>query len=355
MSVIFFYKPKPRRNRKSGFFRNLLLILVGCLLAYHYFDYIFPDTHRTQQSLQKVKSINNTENEIVAKIKPRVIIPIEEPQNSPIPLLATSKPKTKPKSVVKNTAEITNRIALILQQANQLINDNKIIQARKLLNKSLAGYIADDDNKPLINLAIKLGQQTILSEYVYADDPLCQWYKVKPGELLVRIAKRCKVPYKLLCRINHIANPRRLRAGQKIKLIFGPVNAKVVIHDLVLYLYLQDTLIGGYDVGLGKNNKTPTGTWLVADRVRKPVYRDPDTGEIYAPDAPDNPTGGYWIRIRGIAGNAVGKVGFGIHGTNDPTSIGKFKSKGCIRLRNEDISEVFDMLKPGLSKVETIP
>ena len=48
---------------------------------------------------------------------------------------------------------------------------------------------------------------------------------------------------------------------------------------------------------------------------------------------------------------AVGKESYGIHATIDPNSIGKMESMGCIRLKAEDISWVFDILVDGKSKV----
>jgi L,D-transpeptidase ErfK/SrfK len=59
------------------------------------------------------------------------------------------------------------------------------------------------------------------------------------------------------------------------------------------------------------------------------------------PDDPENPLGEYWLGL----GNHIG-----IHGTNDPASIGQAASRGCIHLGDDDIAEVFGLLSPG-SKV----
>jgi lipoprotein-anchoring transpeptidase ErfK/SrfK len=55
-------------------------------------------------------------------------------------------------------------------------------------------------------------------------------------------------------------------------------------------------------------------------------------------DDPQNPLGPRWLDL----GNS-----YGIHGTIDPASIGKAESRGCIRMRNQDVKEVFDMLGVG--------
>ena len=74
------------------------------------------------------------------------------------------------------------------------------------------------------------------------------------------------------------------------------------------------------------------------NKVVKPQYTDPH-GHVIDPDDPQNPLGPRWLDL----GNS-----YGIHGTTDPGSIGKAESRGCIRNgRNEDVTEVFDMLGVG--------
>jgi lipoprotein-anchoring transpeptidase ErfK/SrfK len=68
-------------------------------------------------------------------------------------------------------------------------------------------------------------------------------------------------------------------------------------------------------------------------------------------DDPKNPLGEYWIGLVGTDGHAVGATGYGIHGTVDPDSIGKMASMGCIRLVNEEVAVVFELLTEGKSTV----
>jgi hypothetical protein len=57
------------------------------------------------------------------------------------------------------------------------------------------------------------------------------------------------------------------------------------------------------------------------------------------PPGRNNPIGTRWI---GLNAN-----GYGIHGTNDPGSVGKAASHGCIRMRNRDIEQFFAMVRAG--------
>ena len=61
-------------------------------------------------------------------------------------------------------------------------------------------------------------------------------------------------------------------------------------------------------------------------------------------DDPNNPIGERWIGLDDGNGKPTS---YGIHGTIDPSSIGKAHSRGCIRLRNEDVEEVYDFLGVG--------
>ena len=85
--------------------------------------------------------------------------------------------------------------------------------------------------------------------------------------------------------------------------------------------------------------------------MRNPEWTDPRTGEYYHPDAPDNPLGEHWIGLEGQSGPARGQTSYGIHGTIEPKSIGSDMSRGCVRMHNRDVAEVFDMLVVRASRV----
>ena len=99
-------------------------------------------------------------------------------------------------------------------------------------------------------------------------------------------------------------------------------------------------------------HETTTGTWIVAEgeKLIRPEWTDPN-GRTFSPSDPDYPLGDRWIGLQGIDGNAEGRTGFAIHGTEVSQEIGKNTSRGCIRLHNGKVIEVYNMVMPGLSKV----
>ncbi len=272
----------------------------------------------------------------------------------------TAKPKAKPTigqvDLPKPTPAHTSGAAeQIIRRSQELSKTGQVIKARKLLNTFLEKSLDQAGAQTVVKMALELGKSTILGPKILDNDPLCYKYRVEAGDTLGRLAKRCKVPYRFLARINGIDDPRRLRAGQVIKLVNGPFDARVVKNQLQMYVYLQNTLVCRFPAGLGKQDGTPIGQWLVEDCVKNPPYVDPDSNKYYAPNDPANPTGGYWIRLTGLSGQAVGKTGYGIHGTTDQASVGKYLSRGCVRLGRNDVALLYDMLYAGVSKIQVVP
>ncbi|TJY41844.1 L,D-transpeptidase [Cohnella pontilimi] len=84
-----------------------------------------------------------------------------------------------------------------------------------------------------------------------------------------------------------------------------------------LRLYDGDTLVRTYPVGIGTiATATPSGQLHIVNKVPNP----------------GGPFGAYWL--------GLSKPHYGIHGTNDPSSIGKRVSHGCIRMHNRDVTEL---------------
>ena len=91
-----------------------------------------------------------------------------------------------------------------------------------------------------------------------------------------------------------------------------------------LYLYIDDGLYKTYPVAVGKpSTPSPKGTFTI---LHKSLY-------------PGGPFGARWM--------GLSKPHYGIHGTNNPNSIGKDISHGCIRMQNEDVIELYDLVLIG--------
>lgn len=108
-----------------------------------------------------------------------------------------------------------------------------------------------------------------------------------------------------------------------------------------LALFDQGKMILKTKVATGKTNElTPEGLFTIKVKAKNPYYRKKN---IPGGD-PRNPLGSRWIGFdaRGTDGRT-----YGLHGTNDPASIGKYVSQGCIRLSKSPLEQLYDQVQIG--------
>lgn len=95
-----------------------------------------------------------------------------------------------------------------------------------------------------------------------------------------------------------------------------------------LTLLQNDAPLKSYPVGIGKENMpTPTGTYYIINKASNP----------------GGPFGALWM--------GLSRPHYGIHGTNDPSSIGKVVSHGCIRMYNKDVLELSSIVPIGTTVI----
>ena len=111
----------------------------------------------------------------------------------------------------------------------------------------------------------------------------------------------------------------------------------ISIPDRKIALLEDGRVIKIYPIAVGKQSTpSPNGSFHIATRVQHPTWYQP--GKV-VPSGPANPLGTRWM--------GLGYKGYGIHGTNRPRSIGKAASHGCIRMRNHDVEELFELVQVG--------
>ncbi len=200
----------------------------------------------------------------------------------------------------------------------------------------------------------RIGNETIFGPAIIEGDPFVSRYTIQSGDSLGKVATKYSVTDDFLATINGIANKNRIRMGQNIKVVHGPFHARIDPTTFSMDIYLKDTLVRHYKVGLGEHGSTPSGKWRVGEKLENPTYHPPRGGKLILADDPENPLGERWIQLEGIAGDAVGQESYGIHGTIEPDSIGRNKSMGCVRMHNEDVAEVFTYLARKKSIVDIL-
>jgi len=111
----------------------------------------------------------------------------------------------------------------------------------------------------------------------------------------------------------------------------------VSIPDRKLALFENGKVVRIYRVAVGKTSTpSPVGQFKIVNRITNPTYYH--KGQVIAAGK-GNPVGSRWM--------GLSAKGYGIHGTNQPNSIGKAASTGCIRIGKKDLEELFALVEVG--------
>ena len=136
----------------------------------------------------------------------------------------------------------------------------------------------------------------------------------------------------------------------------GDVSAGTIVvrtTERRLYLVLGDGKALAYPVGVGRAGRQWAGRSFIDGKRVKPAWAPPpdiakarpDLNFVHEGGAPNNPMGAAALTLSGGQ--------YAIHGTNDPSSIGGFVSYGCIRMYNQDITDLYGRVGVGTPVVVT--
>jgi lipoprotein-anchoring transpeptidase ErfK/SrfK len=113
-----------------------------------------------------------------------------------------------------------------------------------------------------------------------------------------------------------------------------------------LYLVLEDGKALKYGIGVGREGFTWSGTNRITRKAEWPGWTPPAAMRrrvpdlpAYMPGGPENPLGARALYI--------GSTLYRVHGTSEPWSIGQAVSSGCIRLTNEDVTDLYERVEVG--------
>ena len=283
-------------------------------------------------------------------------------ENQPAELVRTEIEPVTPTSNPEPMKTTQNRAQMIGEYATLAMTDP--IAARAGLTSLIAsGSLGSEDLKSARAELNDLGRVLFFDPSSLPNDPFVARYTVSEGDSLSRIAKRGQISadWRIIQRLNNLRNPNAIRVGQSLKIPAGTFHAVVHKSDFMMDLYIENdsgkVIVASYPVGLGAYDGTPTGRFVVRtnSRLVNPQWTNPRTGEFFYADDPENPIGERWVGLQGIDPDNKDLLGYGIHGTIDPDSIGDMQSMGCIRLRDEDVKVVYEALTEKGSQITILP
>ena len=145
-----------------------------------------------------------------------------------------------------------------------------------------------------------------------------------------------------------LASSFAAKAGQLIAFSgYRPGTIVVVTHRRELFFVLRGGRAIRYPVGVGRAGMAWHGFARVARKDLHPAWSPPEDTWRHNPSLPDVIPGGRADNPMGAAALGLNRGNYGIHGTNNPASVGCFVSHGCIRMYNRDILDLYRHMPVG--------
>ena len=113
-----------------------------------------------------------------------------------------------------------------------------------------------------------------------------------------------------------------------------------------LYLVLEDRTAMRYGVGVGRKGFEWGGVHRISRKAEWPGWTPPPQMRKRRPDLPAYMAGGIQNPL-GARAMYLGSSLYRIHGSNEPQTIGQAVSSGCIRMTNDDVTDLYERVKVG--------
>lgn len=323
-----FYVRNMKKSRSGGRFFFMLLLLAGIAGGAYWFFFMKPA---------------HTADTAAASNTPAAPAPLQPvaPAAPAAPVATAPKPMTAPQPAA--VLPIDPATASKLQQAIKLNSDGEYLEARTLLLEMIQGNLpanVDQQAKELIgDINIKLALSTRRM-------PEKKEYTVQSGDSFWKISRTLNNTIEYLQRANGLA-PDALRPGDRLVYMTGEFSIDVDLSEFTLTLLHDGVFFKQYKVGVGREERTPPGQYTIGPKIMNPDWdrRKQGLGIIPYGD-PRNQLGVCWMTLE-PAGPGLPRD-LGIHGTSNPETVGTNASAGCVRMRNNEVMELYAFILPGV-------
>jgi len=271
----------------------------------------------------------------VALELPKVEAPKPEPRKAaappPVPVVFTPPQKS------------------LKTEIDELIADGRWRDARAKVAAAFGGPLGDAERTEIAQQGIKINHELLQNR---ADEKDVELYEIQQGDTLEMIARKFKALNGVkgaIMYVNNYTENALLRAGRKVRLAKGTWSILVDKSLFKMWVMYEGCPFKAYTITIGAPNKeTPVAKFVMGGKNPNPAWWPPPdvkiTGKTPVPYGdPQNPLGKWWISLEHDIHH-----GIGIHGTNDPGSIGSKASNGCVRMLNEEVVEVAALAFKGM-------
>lgn len=250
-----------------------------------------------------------------------------------VSLVISLAPKGQPQKTVAVTPSSVTAQQLY-QKAQQHLKGNDPVASRQILTDLVKNH-PDADNISEVQKTLEDVNMSLLLSGIAVPNKTVS-HEVVTGDTLGLIAKKYNTTVELIKRCNNLKSDV-IRLGQKLRVWTGTFNIFVDKSQNILMLKDGNELIKTYQVSTGENNSTPVGTFKITTKLIDPVWFN--RGVVVPPESPQNVLGSRWM--------GFDLPGYGIHGTVEPETIGQQVTAGCVRMRNEEVEELYSIVPMG--------
>src|SRR2546421_2068685 len=200
--------------------------------------------------------------------------------------------------------------------------------------------------RPRVTTALVFAGAFLLAPAILSSQANAQFLGYAP-------AQRSSFPADNLMADEGVLPERLRRATVALDTREAPGTIVIDTGNTVLYYVLGQGRAIRYGVGVGRDGFTWSGVQTISRKAEWPDWHPPAEMVARQPYLPRFMAGGLGNPL-GARAMYLGSSQYRIHGTNDPSTIGKFVSSGCVRLTNEDVTELFSRVNVG-TKVVVLP
>ncbi len=320
--------PLGRKKRGCGFIGFVIVVLLIaalCVIGYQVWKGLKSDKPASKPKPGVPDSVSS--------VKPPAL-----PVNNTVKPVPTDTSSIDPEKMVKYRE-------IIKEAAGSLAKKN-YIKASKLASEITGSKLSENCPEwvEAANILSEANTAIFQSDMPYPGKK--ELYIVKRGDYLDKIARKFNTSTAAIQKSNNMGpNDINIRTGQTLCIYKGNWKIKVDKSLHRLYLYDGGKLFKMYSIGIGRQGRTPTGTFKIVSMIEKPAWDSPK-GKIPYGDK-ENVLGTRWMQLKPTGDTNPNLKGYGIHGTWQPESIGHSMSNGCIRMKNRDVEELYSIVPYG--------
>ncbi len=220
---------------------------------------------------------------------------------------------------------------MLLKEAQGFAKKGEFLEAQRILKDMLPRFVADPRVEEVQQRLEAINMRVLVSGLMVPG--LTVQREIAAGDTLSMIADEFRTTVAFIKKQNGLSSDV-IRRGQLLRIWTGRLSVVIDKSQNILMLRSDGELIKTYPVSTGKDSITPVGSFTIVNKLQKPTWTH--EGRVIPYGDPENVLGTRWM--------GFDIPGYGIHGTSEPAKIGQQTTAGCVRMRNEDVEELYDLL-----------